>query len=253
MTRPFISVIVPAYNEENYLDACLTSLTRQAFPSADYEVIVVDNASTDRTAEIAKKYPVKVVSEPRRSVVRARQAGFDASRGQIIASADADTVYPSGWLRLISAAFHRRPQITAVVGWIYYTGTPAWFNFFSSFNQQLNLISLRIFNKFPLVYAANFSFRRSALAAIGGYPTHLPELGDQQYLLFKMQKLGPVIINPRIYCHTSSRRHQGHISHLIFYNGWYRLLGFVLNNFLKKPVIGPAPAVRTIPARRSRF
>ena len=60
----FISVVIPAYNEENYLDRCLRSLREQRYPTSQFEVIVVDNASTDATAEIARRFGARVVSEP---------------------------------------------------------------------------------------------------------------------------------------------------------------------------------------------
>jgi len=241
---PLISVIVPAYNEEKYLAFCLKSLISQDFPSSRYEIIVVDNASTDGTVQIAKGFPVRLIREPRQSVVLARQAGYKASLGQIIVSADADTIYPSRWLSLIEDSFLRRPGIVGISGWIYFTGTPAWFNYLIALNQKINLILSRLTGRFPLVFAANFAFRRSAMEQIGGYPVHLPELGDQQYLLSKILTLGPVIIRPEIFCHTSSRRHRGKLGKIIIHNGWYRLIGYTVNRLSGKTLIGPAPSTR---------
>jgi glycosyltransferase involved in cell wall biosynthesis len=62
----FISVVVPALNEEKYVGKCLSSLRAQSYPRELYEIIVVDNASTDRTAEIARGFGVKVVYESQR-------------------------------------------------------------------------------------------------------------------------------------------------------------------------------------------
>jgi glycosyltransferase involved in cell wall biosynthesis len=58
---PFISVVIPAYNEERYLPACLKSLQKQTYPSDRYEVILSDNNSSDSTSEIAKKYGARVI------------------------------------------------------------------------------------------------------------------------------------------------------------------------------------------------
>lgn len=246
---PRISVIVPAHNEEAFLDNCLKSLIAQNYPKESYEIIVIDNASTDATSTTAKKYPVTLIREPRRSVVLARQAGFNKSRGSVIVSADADTVYPSHWLSIIDADFSAHPEAVAVIGNIYYSGVPFWFNSWAAFGQRLNYLQSRFTRHSLLVFAANFSFRRSALLSIGGYPTHLPELGDQQYLLNKFQKTGPVIVEPRAFCTTSGRRHQGRISAIFKYNFWYRLVGYTVNRLTGRQLIGPAPAIRTSAGR----
>lgn len=98
-----VSVVVPVYNEEAYLDACLTALTSQEEP-AD-EIIVVDNNSTDRSVEIAKKYPVTIVYEKTQGMTYARNAGFDVAKYEIIARCDADTVAPPDWIKKIKHTF----------------------------------------------------------------------------------------------------------------------------------------------------
>ena len=76
-----ISFVVPAYNEEGYIAHCLRSILKETAGSkCNIEIIVVNNAGTDRTSEIAGSFPgVRVVDEYRKGIVRARQAGFLAS------------------------------------------------------------------------------------------------------------------------------------------------------------------------------
>ncbi len=76
--KPIISVVIPAYNEENYIEACLKSLRNQK-TNVPYEIVVCDNNSTDRTVEIAKKYADKVVYERRQGIGYARNKGVSAS------------------------------------------------------------------------------------------------------------------------------------------------------------------------------
>ena len=103
--RPAISLVIPAYNEERYLPACLDAVMRNAAGKA-VEIIVVDNNSTDATAQIAKGYPgVTYVHEPHKGITRARQCGFLAARGELIAYVDADTRPPPGWIEQIWEAF----------------------------------------------------------------------------------------------------------------------------------------------------
>ncbi|MGC9019569.1 MAG: glycosyltransferase family 2 protein, partial [Candidatus Bipolaricaulaceae bacterium] len=82
-------MVIPALDEEKELGECLTSLARQNFSA--FEVIVVDNGSTDRTASIAEEWGARVVVEGRRGPGYAREAGFRAAKAPIIASTDADT------------------------------------------------------------------------------------------------------------------------------------------------------------------
>ena len=90
---PRFSVVIPAYNEADYLPAALRSLRAQDFPGA-VEVIVVDNGSTDGTADLARRLGARVVEEHAPGVCAARQRGTLAARGEIVVSTDADTVHP---------------------------------------------------------------------------------------------------------------------------------------------------------------
>ena len=245
-----ISVIIPAHNEEDFIGICLDSLSKQTLDKKFFEVIVINNASKDRTAKIARKYKVHVIEEKRRSVVLARQKGVDQAKGEIIVSADADTVYPPDWLKNIKTDFDKNQGLIAVVGWIYYTDTPIFFNLFNALNQQVNLFLQKYTGRFPIAYAANLAFRKDALETIGGYPKHLVELGDQQYLIHRFFRFGKVVIDPNIRCFTSGRRLRSVGKNLFVYNGWYRIVGYVVNRLTKKEVIGAAPAVRTVSSKR---
>lgn len=89
-SQPRFSVVIPALNEESYLAATLVSVARQDF-AGDYEVIVVDNNSTDNTTCIAEAHGAQIVSEPHPGICQARQTGTENSRGEIAVSTDADT------------------------------------------------------------------------------------------------------------------------------------------------------------------
>jgi glycosyltransferase involved in cell wall biosynthesis len=95
-----LSIIIPVYNEENHLQRCLEAIVAQTKPPD--EVIVVDNNSTDRSVEIAKRFPfVKVVREKKQGRVFARNCGFDASQCDLIGRIDADTHLPSDWVAAV--------------------------------------------------------------------------------------------------------------------------------------------------------
>jgi glycosyltransferase involved in cell wall biosynthesis len=239
-----ISVIIPALNEEILIGDCLNSLSHQSLNKKFFEVIVVDNNSDDKTAKIAKKYNVKVIREKIKSVVAARQKGVNASKGKIIVSGDADTVYPPNWLKNIKNDFDKNPKLIALVGWIYYSNANPFFDMLIGFGQETNLFFWKYTKKFSNVYAANFAFKKEFLKKVGGYPSHLVELGDQQYLLYKFFDLGEVIIDRKVQCFTSNRKTKNALKNIFLYNFWHRLLGYNVNRIMGKRVIGPTPTVR---------
>ena len=111
---PAISVVIPAFNEEKYLPACLEALKKQTFKN--YELIVVDNNSTDKTAQIAKKFGARVVKEKKQGMIPARERGFREARAEIIARTDADTVVSPDWLKIIYTTFQKYPDVIAITG-----------------------------------------------------------------------------------------------------------------------------------------
>jgi glycosyltransferase involved in cell wall biosynthesis len=103
-----LAIVIPAYNEQRHLAACLKSIARQTVPPD--EVIVVDNNSTDRTAIIAKKYPfVKVIKEPVQGLIAARNTGFAAAKSDLLARINADVRLAPNWVELVHADFAARP------------------------------------------------------------------------------------------------------------------------------------------------
>jgi len=97
---PLISIVVPVYNGEKTIALCIESLLRQDYPKDRYEIIVIDNNSNDRTAEIVKQYPVIYLFEDKaQNPSVARNAGIKAARGEIIAFIDADCIASPNWLR----------------------------------------------------------------------------------------------------------------------------------------------------------
>lgn len=110
-----LSIIIPAYNEEDYIGACLDSLAAQTIKPL--EVILVDNNSTDKTIQIVKKYPfVKILCEKRQHQVFAQATGFNVANGDILGRIDADSILPPDWTKKIINAFEADSQLLAVTG-----------------------------------------------------------------------------------------------------------------------------------------
>ena len=103
--QPTISVVVPCWNGEQFLASCLNSLLDQTLPKRDYEVILVDNNSSDNTLSIARQYPdIRIIQEKQRGAYAARNTGIKIARGEIIAFTDSDCVVDQNWLTSILRA-----------------------------------------------------------------------------------------------------------------------------------------------------
>jgi len=104
-----LSVIIPVYNEEKYIEKCLERLKRQT--EKPDEVIIIDNNCSDKTISIAKKYKksvsIKIVKEKKQGIVFARNRGFDEAKGDILARCDADSILPSDWVKKIKENFSK--------------------------------------------------------------------------------------------------------------------------------------------------
>lgn len=113
-----ISVIIPAYNEEKYIEQCLSHLLNQTV--SPYEIIVINNNSTDHTVELLKKYPVQVIVEKQQGMIFARNAGFDHASGDVIARTDADCIVPNNWIEKIQIQFSDPKTEALTGGFIFY-------------------------------------------------------------------------------------------------------------------------------------
>lgn len=244
------SVVVPAYNEAATLPAALTSLRRQELDGDFFEIIVVDNGSDDATAEIARAHGARVVSEPRRGVCDARQAGVEAARGEFVVSTDADTTHPADWLRRIDARLQNRPDAVAVAGPCSYADPPWWGRVFPRVGFALVAVVARLTGRPSYLTATNVAFRRQGFP---GYDTRLTQGGDEVDLLRRLRARGPVLWDAGNEVSTSARRFRlGFVHTLVVSYGYYYLLSTLVNRITRRRVIGVAPAVRPEPVRPER-
>jgi len=117
-----ISVVVPVYNEESYIEECIQCILAQVVQPN--EIIVVDNNCTDNTLPLVNKYQrVRVVREKKQGMIFARNAGFNAAQSTIIARCDADTHVPKNWTKRILANF-KKYQIDALTGPVTFYDAP---------------------------------------------------------------------------------------------------------------------------------
>jgi len=199
-----ISIVVPALNEEKFLPDCLKSLRNQDY-TGTYEIILADNGSTDKSASIARDFGARVVPcGEKKSVFYARQIGADSAQGDIIAQADADTVYPHDWLRRIADRFEKHPEVVAVTGRYVYTTPPWWAPVEYVIRSVVNWLTTPIIGRPWIVSGATFAFRRKTFVELDGYHD-IKYAPDQWGIASRLRQRGKVAFDNGLCVATSPR------------------------------------------------
>ena len=201
---PEVTVIVPVLNEEELLPETLRSLRAQTYP--DYELIVVDNGSTDQSPAIAKAAADRFVVEKRRGPHFAIDRGIREADGEWVVSCDADTLYPNHWLERMVKGFCR-PEVVAVYGSLTFRESGAVVRALSIVGFSLIVALSRLFGV-RFCGAANLGMRKTAYFAAGGYALESPLASQDVRLMNRLASLGKVRYLPTLVCYTSDRRYK---------------------------------------------
>jgi len=225
-----ISVIIPAHNEELYVGPCIESILAGKTPDLR-EIIVVDNASTDRTADVAGRHPmVRVVREWKKGITHAREAGRKAATGEILAYVDADSRVPKDWLAMIEKGFRENPRLVCLSGPCEYYDFPAWKNrivrLYWNVARPLNMMTG------AMVLGSNFAARKEALETIGGFDTSIAFYGEDTNIARRLKKQGEVRFVQRFRVASSARRFR---SQGLVATGTVYALNFLSESFLHRP------------------
>jgi glycosyltransferase involved in cell wall biosynthesis len=194
MAAPVISVIVPVWNEEKRIGQCIEALKRQSLRSDLFEIIVVDNGSTDSTAAVASNYAgVVLLHEPRPGSYTARNTGLAHARGEYVAFTDSDCIPQRDWLELGLSTVQGRADIGIVAGRIAFC-EPAGAYSRACLNYERH-ISLRQEDhaRAGRAMTANWFSRRNILLEYGGFDATMKSGADHQ-LSGRVSKAGLQII-----------------------------------------------------------
>jgi len=171
-----ISVVVPAYNVEATIDACLNSLLSQTLSRDSYEVIVVDNGSMDETAAIIRNYPVTYIYEPNCTVYAARNAGVSVAAGDIIAFTDSDCVVDKKWLE--SGLEHLR-QFDIVAGQV--EPLPSARKWLYTYDKYIERNTLKKMGSNVNIAALNAFVPKTVFEILGGFEGTLKTAADSVF------------------------------------------------------------------------
>ncbi|MPY86381.1 MAG: glycosyltransferase [Luteitalea sp.] len=211
-SRPTVTVIVCAYNEERYLGACLQSLQSQTL--LPDQIIVVNNASSDGTGQVAAAVPgVHLLDEPRRGLVVAREAARHAATGELLLWLDADCRAPREWVDRLVRRFEADPRVVAVSGpcrfydWHPFGRVVLW-AYDHTVAPLTHLLVHHALRRGAILYGGNFGVRRETLAAIGGFDTSIEFHGEDTNLARRLRPHGRLVLAHNCYLRTSARRYR---------------------------------------------
>lgn len=234
--NPKISVVVAAYNEEKLLPRFLESLQKQTYPHDAFEIIIVNNGSTDRTEQVAKKFHVRVYPYTEIQGCSASRAyGADHAKGSILAFTDADSVAPSDWLSKIDTAF-QGDSVVCIGG----RAAPDKQNIFTIvvFGFYHLFISLNILFAKPILWGFNMAVKKDAYATVGGFNKKLLANEDWDLAFRLKKKFGKdrVLYKGSLVVKTSTRKQNNPLIFIHYViNGAINYYNFVIRG-KNKPV-----------------
>jgi glycosyltransferase involved in cell wall biosynthesis len=179
---PFVSVIIPVHNDGDRLSRCLTALYHQSYPYCRYEVIVVDNNSTEDIPNICRPFSnIRYCQESKPGNNAARNCGIGAARGDIFAITDADCIPDANWIRAGVRSLQRHPTAGIIGGHIqfFFQGqrpTPVEYVDRVSYLQQAVYVM-----RDHYAAGANLFTRRAVVEQVGRFDDRLLNLGDKEF------------------------------------------------------------------------
>jgi glycosyltransferase involved in cell wall biosynthesis len=191
---PEVSIVLIGRNEERYIFGCLASIA-ETVTDKRVEIIVVDNASTDRTSEILERLGVKWVFEKTPGWAEARQAGVNIAKGNIILSADGDNLYPPTWVDAMTNPLFKDERVVVSCGqYCFYTFDNKYPPFMWIYQNFRLINSLLRHPKRPHLncLGGNMALRKAIVDKVGGFQLGIGR-GEDGGLTFLMQKYGKIV------------------------------------------------------------
>ena len=194
-----LSVIIPSYNEEKYIEETLKRLKKQSY--MNIEVIVVDSSADDKTRKISEKYADKTIYLSERGIAKARNVGAKAASGDIFVFVDADTLLEDGALKEICRSFDD-PKVAGVCSYIEVDSSFLNRLLFKAVSESVWILSKL---NLPLFYGMCVSYRRCVFEKVNGFNEELVTTEDLD-VSRRAARFGKCILNKKVRVLTSARR-----------------------------------------------
>ena len=187
--RPFISLVIPAYNSSRTIGNCLAMLQRQTYPPELFEVIVVDDGSSDNTAEIARSKRAKVLVQSNQGAAVARNLGAKEARGELILFTDSDCAPQEDWIERMVEPF-TDPEIVGAKGF-YKTRQRETIARFAQVEYDVKCDMLKKDRYIDFVDTYSAAYRRDIFLKVGGFDAiYTTASGEDSELSYKLALMG---------------------------------------------------------------
>ncbi len=220
-----VSVIVPAYNSQKFISKCIEALLAQKYQCDDYEIIIIDDGSTDRTAEIVRAYPVKYLFQKNQGPAAARNIGAKEAKGEIILFTDSDCVPSDNWIEEMIRPFEE-PEVMAVKG-AYRNRQKSIMARFAQLEFEERFEMLKRAKSIDMIDTYSAGYRRSIFLQMGGFDTNFPVANNEDTeLSYRMSKLNyKMVFNPEaIVYHLNHPNSLARYMKLKFWRGYWRMV-----------------------------
>ncbi len=225
ITSMEFSIIVPAYNAEKTIDFCLHALFSQSVSRDKYEVILVDDGSTDATASIVSSYPVVYHLQENKGPAAARNQGAFLAEGDIILFTDADCVPDHHWIEQMAAPFMKEDQVSGVKGAYRTRQTLLTARFAQAeFEDRFDLLQKSRFIDMVDTYSA--AFKKEIFLEVGGFDPSFPVANNEDTeLSYRLVSMGHrLVFNPlAVVYHTHPDTLKKYLR-IKFWRGYWRMV-----------------------------
>ncbi len=236
------SIVIPVLNEEKRLPACLEALKNQDYPKDKYEIIIVDNGSTDKSVEIVQSFinnenpRVVIIHEPKKGITFARQAGLESAKGRYYISTDADAIPPKDWLKNAKSALEITPDTVGATGPTYGYDS----NFIFNWLMAVGGVSAVKAPRGKAVMGCNMAMKTEVAKSVGGFVLGENKYHEDSIISVRLKKVGKINVDKKFKIYVSSRRYRGWRVFYIFNN----IINYFGVRLINRPLFDFLPEIR---------